>query len=124
MGHAEHVFQRNAQKLVKDSMYYARIQATNLCFQLHPDEEGPMTKKEGSSKIHLTEEQYCEVSIQFVLLFLLIVLIDRLCNLMCADDDSMDDACARCVPCLVLMMGFRMLSESVGASQAMSRHRS
>jgi hypothetical protein len=28
MGHAEHVFQKNAQKILKDSIYYARIQAT------------------------------------------------------------------------------------------------
>jgi hypothetical protein len=30
MGHAERVFQNNAKKLVKDAIYYARIQATNL----------------------------------------------------------------------------------------------
>lgn len=45
-----------------------RIHATNLYFQMHLDEEGPLTKKEGSSKINLTEEQYHEDSIQFVFL--------------------------------------------------------
>lgn len=68
MGHVERVFQNNAQKLVNDALYYVRIQATNLYFQLHPDKEGPLTKKEGSSKINLTEEQYHEDSIQFVFL--------------------------------------------------------
>jgi hypothetical protein len=61
MGHTERVFQNNAKKLVKDAIYYARIQATNLYFQNHP--EGPLNKKEGSSKIYLTEDQYREVSI-------------------------------------------------------------
>jgi hypothetical protein len=65
MGHAEHVFRNNAKKLVKDAIYYARIQATNLYFQNHPEEEGPLNKKEGSSKIYLTKDQYREVSIQF-----------------------------------------------------------
>jgi hypothetical protein len=58
MGHAERVFQNNAKKLVKDTIYYARIQATNLYFQ-----KRPLNKKEGSSKIYLTEDQYREVSI-------------------------------------------------------------
>jgi hypothetical protein len=48
MGHAEHVFQNNAKKLVKDAIYYTRIQATNLYFQNHPEEAGPLNKKEGS----------------------------------------------------------------------------
>ena len=48
MGHAERVLQNNAKKLVKDAIYYARIQATNLYFQKHPKEAGPLNKKEGS----------------------------------------------------------------------------
>jgi hypothetical protein len=63
MGHAERVFQNNAKKLVKDVIYYARIQATNMYFQNHLEEVGPLNKKEGSSKIYLTEDQYREVSI-------------------------------------------------------------
>ena len=51
-----------------------------------------MNKKEGSSKIYLTEDQYREVSIQFVLPFLLIVVIDIICNIVCAGDGSMDGA--------------------------------
>jgi NADH:ubiquinone oxidoreductase subunit 3 (subunit A) len=41
---------------------------------------------------YLTENQYHEVNIQFVLLFLLIVVIDIICNLMCAGDGSIDGA--------------------------------
>jgi hypothetical protein len=73
-------------------IYYARIQATNLYFQKHPEEAGPLNKKEGSSKIYLTEDQYREVSIQFVLPFILIVVIDIICNIVCAGDGSMDGA--------------------------------
>ena len=83
MGHAERVFQNNAKKLVKDDIYYARIQATVLYFQNHPEEAGPLNKKEGSSKIYLTEDQYREVSIQFVLPFIFIVVIDIICNIVC-----------------------------------------
>jgi hypothetical protein len=36
---------------------------------LNPEEAAPLNKKEGSSKIYLIEEQYREVSIQFVLRF-------------------------------------------------------
>ena len=92
MGHAERVLQNNAKKLVKDAIYYARIQATNLYFQKHPEEAGPLNKKEGSSKIYLTEDQYREVSIQFVLPFSLIDVIDIICNIVCACDGSMDGA--------------------------------
>jgi NADH:ubiquinone oxidoreductase subunit 3 (subunit A) len=63
-----------------------------MYFQLHPEEAGHSNKKEGPSKKYLTEEQYREVSIQFVLLFLLIVVIDIICNLMCTDDGSMYSA--------------------------------
>jgi hypothetical protein len=91
---------------------------------LNPEEVGPLNKKEGSSKIYLIQEQYREVCIQFVLRFLLIVVIDIICNLMCLGDGSMDGTRSRCVPCLVPTLGLRRLSESVGASHAMSGHRS
>jgi hypothetical protein len=51
-----------------------------------------LNKKEGSSKIYLTEDQYREVSIQFVLPFLLIAVIDIICNIVCAGDGFMDGA--------------------------------
>jgi hypothetical protein len=92
MGHAERVFQNNAKKLVKDAIYYARIQATNLYFQNHREEAGPLNKKEGSSKIYLTEDQYREVSIKFVLPFLLIAMIGIICNIVCSGDESMGGA--------------------------------
>jgi hypothetical protein len=90
MAHAERVFQNNAKKLVKDAIYYARIQATNLYFQNHPEEAGPLSKKEGSSMIYLTEDQYREVSIRFVLPFLLMAVIDIICNIVCAAEGSID----------------------------------
>jgi hypothetical protein len=40
----------------------------------------------------LTEDQYREVIIQFVLPFLLIVVIDIISNIVCASDGSMDGA--------------------------------
>ena len=61
-----------------------------MYFQNHREEAGPLNKKEGSSKIYLTEKQNREVSIQFVLLLLLIVVIYIVCNLIFVDDDSMD----------------------------------
>jgi hypothetical protein len=45
MGHAERVFQNNTKKLMKDAIYYARIQTTNLYFQNHPEEVDPLNKK-------------------------------------------------------------------------------
>ena len=84
----------------------------------------PLEQKEGSSKIYLTEDQYRKVSIQFVLPFLLIVVIDIICNIVCAGDGSMDGARAWCVLCLVSILGFRRLPESVSASQAMLRNQS
>jgi hypothetical protein len=110
MGHVKRVFQNNAKKLMKDAIYYVRIQATNLYFQFHPKQEGPLNKKEGSSKIYLTEEQYHEARIQLMGLFLLSVVIDIICNLMCAGDGPMDGAHARCVTCLVL----KLASKGVG----------
>jgi hypothetical protein len=92
MGHAERMFQNNAKKLVKDAIYYARIQATNLYFHNHPKEADPLNKMEGSSKKYLTEDEYHDVSIQFVLPFLLIDVIDIISNIGCAGDGSMDGA--------------------------------
>jgi hypothetical protein len=50
MGHAARVFQNNAKKPVKDAIYYARIQATNLYFQNHPEEAGPLNKRKGPQR--------------------------------------------------------------------------
>jgi hypothetical protein len=49
-GHAERVFQNNGKKLVKDVIYYARIQATNLYFQNHPEKQAPLTKRKGPQR--------------------------------------------------------------------------
>jgi hypothetical protein len=114
MGHAKRVFQK---KLMKDAIYYVRIPSTNLYFQFHPEQEGPLNKNEGSSKIYLTEEQYREARIQFVGLFLLIVVIDIICNLMCVGDGPMDGDHARCVICLVLKLA------SKGFQKASTHHR-
>jgi hypothetical protein len=50
MGHVERVFQNNAKKLVKYAIYYARIQTTNLYFQNHPEEAGPLKKRKGPQR--------------------------------------------------------------------------
>jgi hypothetical protein len=61
-------------------------------FKIIQKKQPPLNKKEGSSKIYLTEDQYREVSIQFVLPFLLIAVIDIICYIVCAGDGSMDGA--------------------------------
>jgi hypothetical protein len=52
----------------------------------------PLEQKGRVLKDNLTEDQYREVSIQFVLPFLLIVVIDIIYNIVCAGDGSMDGA--------------------------------
>jgi hypothetical protein len=60
--HQDHtfaVFNRNAHKVIKDAISYARIQANN---QYYKEILGQKVNKEmGSSSIYLTEEQYCQV---------------------------------------------------------------
>jgi hypothetical protein len=57
--HALAVFNRNAHKVIKDTVSYARIQANNQYYKevLHQK----MSKKLSSSAIYLTKEQYCQV---------------------------------------------------------------
>lgn len=66
MGHAERVLQANATKIMKDAFYNARLQATGMYFDLHPEEEGPMTRAQGTSKVYHTEEQYREVMVPWM----------------------------------------------------------
>jgi hypothetical protein len=61
-------------------------------FKNHPEEAGPLNKKEGSPKKYFSDDQYREVSIQFILLFLLIVVTDIICNIVCTCDGSMNGA--------------------------------
>jgi hypothetical protein len=55
------VFNLTAQKVMKDAISYARIQANNQYYKevLHQK----MRKKLDSSAIYLTEDQYCQVKI-------------------------------------------------------------
>jgi hypothetical protein len=57
--HALAVFNRNAHKVMKDAISYARIQVNNQYYKkvLHQK----MSKKLGSSAIYLIEEQYHQV---------------------------------------------------------------
>jgi hypothetical protein len=59
---ARYMFEYNANDVVADAMYYARIQAIKAWYKASAD-DGPMpnTKAEWSS-IYLTDEQYLEVN--------------------------------------------------------------
>jgi hypothetical protein len=59
--HALEVFNTTAQKVVKDAILYARIQANNTYYKEVLGEK--MNKKLGSSHIYLTEEQYNQVNV-------------------------------------------------------------
>jgi hypothetical protein len=54
--HALEVFNTTAQKVMKDVILYARIQANNTYYKEVLGEK--INKKLGSSHIYLTEEQY------------------------------------------------------------------
>ena len=57
-----YVFEYNANDVVADAMYYARIQAIKAWYRANADDRPmPNTKAEWSS-IYLTEEQYLEVN--------------------------------------------------------------
>jgi hypothetical protein len=59
--HALEVFNATAQKVMKDAILYARIQANNTYNKEVLGEK--MNKKLGSSHIYLTEEQYNQVNV-------------------------------------------------------------
>jgi hypothetical protein len=59
--HTLEVFNATAQKVMKDAISYARIQANNTYYK---DVLGQkMNKKLGASRIYLTEEQYSQVKV-------------------------------------------------------------
>jgi hypothetical protein len=57
--HALAVFNRNAHKVVKDTISYARIQANNQYYKEILGQK--MDKELSSSSIYLTKEQYIQV---------------------------------------------------------------
>jgi hypothetical protein len=59
--HALEVFNATAQKVAKDAISYARIQANNTYYKEVLGEK--INKKLGSSHIYLTEEQYNQVNV-------------------------------------------------------------
>jgi hypothetical protein len=59
--HILEVFNAIAQKIMKDVILYARIQANNTYYKEVLGEK--MNKKLGSSHIYLTEEQYNQVNV-------------------------------------------------------------
>jgi hypothetical protein len=59
--HALEVFNATAQKVVKDAILYARIQANNTYCKEAIGKK--MNKKLGSSHIYLTEKQYNQVNV-------------------------------------------------------------
>jgi hypothetical protein len=59
--HALEVFNATTQKVVKDAILYARIQANNTYYKEVQDQK--MNKKMVSSHIYLAEEQYNQVKV-------------------------------------------------------------
>jgi hypothetical protein len=59
--HALEVFNATAQKVMKDAISYAHIQANNAYYKEVLGQK--MNKKLGSSCIYLTEEQYRQVKV-------------------------------------------------------------
>ena len=70
---ARYVFEYNANNVVADAMYYARLQVIKAwCMASDDDRPTPKTKAEWSS-IYLTEEEYLEVN---KLLHLILFFVD------------------------------------------------
>ncbi len=59
--HTLEVFNATAQKVMKDAILYARIQANNTYYKEVLGKK--INKKLGSSYIYLTEEQYNQVNV-------------------------------------------------------------
>jgi hypothetical protein len=59
--HALEIFNATAQKVVKDAISYAHIQANNTYYKELLGQK--MNKKMGSSHIYLIEEQYNQVKV-------------------------------------------------------------
>jgi hypothetical protein len=59
--HTLEVINATAQKIVKDTILYACIQANNTYYKEVLGQK--MNKKLGSSRIYLTEEQYSQVKV-------------------------------------------------------------
>jgi hypothetical protein len=59
--HVLEVFNATAQKVMKDAISYARIQANNAYYKEVLGQK--MNKKLDSSHIYLTEEQYRQVNV-------------------------------------------------------------
>jgi hypothetical protein len=59
--HALEFFNATTQKVVKEAISYARIQANNTYYKEVLGQK--MNKKLGSSRIYLTEEQYNQVKV-------------------------------------------------------------
>jgi hypothetical protein len=73
---ARYMFEHNANDVIVDAMYYARLQAIKAWYKASDDDRSmPKTKVEWSS-IYLTEEQYLEVNkLLHVISFLLILVL-------------------------------------------------
>jgi hypothetical protein len=76
---ARYVFEYNANDVVADAMYYARIQAIKAWYRASADDRSmPNTKAEWSS-IYLTEKQYLEVNKLLHLISFLLILVLGTC---------------------------------------------
>jgi hypothetical protein len=59
---ARYVFEYNANDVVADAMYYARIQAIKAWYRASADDRPMLSTKAEWSSIYLMEERYLEVN--------------------------------------------------------------
>jgi hypothetical protein len=59
---ARYVFEYNANDVIADAMYYARIQAIKAWYRANADDRPMPNAKAEWSSIYLTEKQYLEVN--------------------------------------------------------------
>jgi hypothetical protein len=71
--HTLEVFNHTAHKVLKDAIYFARIQTNNVYYKEVLGQK--MNKKLGSSSIYLTKEQYSQVKVfkYFYIQYLILV---------------------------------------------------
>ena len=86
--HAYHVFHKNAQTLVKDLMYGARVQVITQCMLKNEGRRLASKSEATEYGLQMTEEQFLEVNYRVIILLSREFCINILC--LCAGVDPMD----------------------------------